>query len=60
MLSNNKNNIKELSGNGQIVESPLDVVKDPYVLEFLGLKENAVYTENELEQAIIDKLEDFY
>jgi len=38
---------------------PKDIIKDPYVLEFLGLKENKAYLENELEQGLIDKLHDF-
>lgn len=38
---------------------PSDVIKDPYVLEFLGLKENSAYLEKDLEQALIDKLQDF-
>lgn len=40
-------------------QKPEDIVKDPYVLEFLGLKEHHEYSENEMEQAIIDKLESF-
>ena len=40
-------------------ENPQDIVKDPYVLEFLGLKENAKYSENQIEQAIIDNIEHF-
>ena len=39
--------------------APRDIIKDPYVLEFLGLKENKEYLENELEQGLIDKLQDF-
>ena len=35
------------------------MVKDPYVLEFLGLEESSIYTENELESRIINKLEHF-
>lgn len=38
---------------------PQDIIKDPYVLEFLGLKENKKYLEHELEQGLIDKLHDF-
>jgi len=38
---------------------PKDIIKDPYVLEFLDLKENKKYLENELEQGLIDKLHDF-
>ena len=40
-------------------QDPKDIIKDPYVLEFLGLKDNTNFRENELEQAIIDKLHDF-
>jgi predicted nuclease of restriction endonuclease-like (RecB) superfamily len=35
------------------------MIKDPYVLEFLGLKEEYEYSESELEQAIINKIEVF-
>lgn len=40
-------------------QAPKDIIKDPYVLEFIGLKENKEYLENELEQGLIDKLQDF-
>ncbi len=59
VLSRDKTKIKELSEKGQIIEGPVDVIKDPYVLEFLALKEEAPYTETDMEAAIIDKLEDF-
>ncbi len=39
--------------------TPHDVIKDPYVLEFLGMKEHKKYLETELEQGLIDKLHDF-
>ncbi len=58
-LSRNKEDIKALSEKGQILTAPQDAVKDPYVLEFLGLKEDKGYSESELEQAIIDKIEHF-
>lgn len=38
---------------------PLNTLKDPYVLEFLNLKEQPAYSETQLEQAIIDRLEHF-
>ena len=59
ILSRDKNKVKELSLRGQIIETPGDLVKDPYVLEFLGLEESSIYTENELESRIINKLEHF-
>lgn len=40
-------------------ENPQDILKDPYILEFLKLDENTKYSENELEQAIIDNLQKF-
>lgn len=58
-LSKDKTKVKKLSEKGQIIETPVDVVKDPYVLEFLGLPEKAVYSENELESRIIDNLQTF-
>lgn len=58
-LSRDKEKVKELSEKGQIIEKPGDMIKYPYVLEFLGLDEKAAYSENDLETAIIDKLEHF-
>lgn len=58
-LSKNKEEIIQLSEKGQIVEKPKDLIKDPYVLEFLGLSEKPNYSENELETELIDKLEHF-
>ncbi|MDD2634537.1 MAG: PDDEXK nuclease domain-containing protein [Bacteroidales bacterium] len=59
VLSRDKNTVKELSEKGQIIENPKDSIKDPYVLEFIGIPENSKYSETELEQKIIDKLEHF-
>ncbi len=59
VLSRDKKAVKELSEKGQIIENPRDTIKDPYVLEFIGLPENNQYSETELEQKIIDKLEHF-
>lgn len=58
-LSRDKEGIKELSQKGQIIEKAEDVVKDPYILEFLGLQELPQYSENELEQRLIDNLQTF-
>lgn len=59
VLSRDKKGVKELSEKGQVIENPKDTIKDPYVLEFIGLPENSKYSETELEQKIIDKLEHF-
>ena len=58
-LSRNKAQILELSTKGQILERPKDAIKDPYILEFLGLHDETTYSENDLEQRLIDKLEHF-
>lgn len=49
-LSRNKEKLKALSEKGQNLASPRDLVKDSYVLEFLGLHEQAMYTDKELEE----------
>ncbi len=59
VLSRDKKGVKELSEKGQIIEKAKDTLKDPYILEFIGLPENQKYSESELEQKIIDKLEHF-
>lgn len=58
-LSRDKKGVRKLAKEGQIVEKPEDILKEPYVLEFLGLDENVKYSESDLESAIIDKLEHF-
>lgn len=58
-LSKDKNEIIKLAKQGQVIEKPQDAIKDPYVLEFLGLPEQNIYSESELEQKLIDKLEHF-
>ena len=58
-LSRNKDKVKELSEKGHVLEKPKDAIKDPYILEFIGLPEQSKYSENELEQELIDKLEHF-
>ena len=58
-LSRDKKGVKALADKGQIIENPQDVLKNPFVLEFLGLDEKTHYSESDLESAIIDKLETF-
>jgi len=58
-LSRDKEGVLKLSQEGQIIEKPKDIIKDPYILEFLGLPELHQYSESELEQEIINKLEHF-
>jgi predicted nuclease of restriction endonuclease-like (RecB) superfamily len=54
-----QNLIKQESEKNKEELKPVDFIKDPYVLEFTGLKPNQKFYEKELEQAIIDKLQDF-
>ena len=58
-LSKDKEGIRQLACEGQIIVSPADILKEPYVLEFLGLDEKAGYSESDMESAIIDQLERF-
>ena len=58
-LSSDKSKVAELAKKGQIIERPSDLVKDPYVLEFLGLPELSAYSESTLERRIIDHLQDY-
>ncbi len=58
-LSRDKEGVRKLAKEGQIISKQEDLLKEPYVLEFLGLDENARYSESDLESAIIDKLEHF-
>lgn len=58
-LSRDKEKVKELAEKGQIVNKPEDALKDPYVLEFLGLPGKNYFSESDLEQELIDKLEHF-
>ena len=58
-LSRDKAGVLALSQQGQLVVKPVDVIKNPYVLEFLGLDEQNRYSESDLEAAIISKIEHF-
>lgn len=58
-LSRDKEGVKTLAERGQETFSPSDLVKDPYVLEFTGLPERAGWQESDLEQALMDRLQEF-
>lgn len=58
-LSRRKGEVRKLATEGQIITRPEDILKEPYVLEFLGLDEKAEYSESDLEQLIIDRIEHF-
>jgi predicted nuclease of restriction endonuclease-like (RecB) superfamily len=58
-LSRDKQGILDLARKGQEIRDPSDLVKDPYVLEFVGLRQEDRFLEKELEQALINRLKDF-
>ena len=58
-LSKDKKGVLELSKKGQIIESADDVIKDPYVLEFLRIPESERLSETKLESALIRHLRSF-
>lgn len=59
LLSNDKKSILEVARKERQPESPTEIIKDPMVLEFLGLKPDAAYYEKDLERALITNLQAF-
>lgn len=59
LLSNNKESVLAIAKKEKIPTEPFEIIKDPMILEFLGLKPNSTYYEKDLEQAIINHLQDF-
>lgn len=58
-LSKNKQEILRLAKQGHTIKEEKDILKEPYILEFLGMPEKQIYSEKELEQKIIDNLQMF-
>ena len=54
-----KEKVYELATKGQEIAAPEDIVKDPYVFEFLGIPENKPVLESDLEKALVRQIEDF-
>jgi predicted nuclease of restriction endonuclease-like (RecB) superfamily len=59
LLSNDKKSVLEIARKQRIPEQPTEIIKDPMVLEFLGLKRDATYYEKDLESALITNLQLF-
>lgn len=59
LLSADKKKVLELSEKGQVLREGKDLVKDPFVLEFLDIKENTEYLESDLEKNILEHLKEF-
>jgi predicted nuclease of restriction endonuclease-like (RecB) superfamily len=57
--STDKQGLMQLATQGQIVQTPADVFKDPFVIEFLGLPESPRLVESDLETALIENLQTF-
>jgi len=57
--SKDKNAILKLAAEGQAVENPKDILRDPYIFEFLKIPEDARFQENQLEQKLMDNLQSF-
>lgn len=59
LLSNDKESVLAIARNEKLPTNPSEIIKDPMVLEFLGLRRESAYYEKDLEQAIITHLQDF-
>ncbi|MEG1141748.1 MAG: PDDEXK nuclease domain-containing protein [Clostridia bacterium] len=59
LISADNKKVLELSSKGQLLKSSKDLVKDPFVLEFLDIKENTRYLESDLEKNILEHLKEF-
>lgn len=59
LKSRDKNGVLKLATEGQAVKNPTDTIKDPYILDFLGLPDSKQIHESKLESAIIDNLQSF-
>ncbi|MBR3425500.1 MAG: DUF1016 family protein [Neisseriaceae bacterium] len=58
-LSKDKNEVMKLAQDGQIIEKPEDILKQPYIFEFTGLPQLPVYQEGDLEAALVENLSHF-
>jgi predicted nuclease of restriction endonuclease-like (RecB) superfamily len=58
-LSKDKRGLLKLATKGQEIQRPVDAIKDPFIMEFIGLPESHKLVETKLEQALIDNLQSF-
>jgi predicted nuclease of restriction endonuclease-like (RecB) superfamily len=59
LLSQDKRRALDHAAEGRVALSAQDIIKDPYVLEFLGVRENQAVQESDIEQGLMDRLQDF-
>lgn len=57
--ASNKEKVLSLTMKGNEIVKPTDIIRDPYVFEFLGLPENKIFLECDLEKALVDQIEKF-
>ncbi len=55
----NKEQVLELALSGNEISTPSDIIRDPYVFEFLGIPENRAFLESDLEHALVQQIENF-
>jgi predicted nuclease of restriction endonuclease-like (RecB) superfamily len=58
-LSRDTEGVLTLAKEGELIATPAEMVRDPYIFEFLGLKREELYTESTLEKALVDHLQEF-
>ena len=58
-LSNDKKKLSELTLDKSEKQSPTQIIRDPYIFEFLGIKSKEVMSESDLEDALLDKIQEF-
>lgn len=58
-LSRDQAGVLSLAKEGELITTSSEMVRDPYVFEFLGLKREELYTESQLERALLDHLQEF-
>ena len=58
-LSRDQEGVLTLAKEGESITTPAEMVRDPYIFEFLGLKREELYTESKLERALVDHLQEF-
>ncbi|MGL5889084.1 MAG: PDDEXK nuclease domain-containing protein [Bacteroidia bacterium] len=59
MVLGNKRSPKKIVSKGTVIKNSEDIIRDPYILEFLKIPEGKVYSERQFEQKIIDNLQNF-
>lgn len=59
-LSTDKEEVLRLAQEGQVIEKPEDILREPYVFEFTGLPQLPVYDEGDLEEALVTNLSQFF